>query len=215
MFQAHSRHTVHSRPPCDAIHTYTRKEHCDKFLILDVCNSRADTNDPSRAYSWCVATTAAGSPLERTFAAYGNCECRSPRDNTDSTKMLCHNCSCGMRVLQELTWYHTRIGTKANTGPLSMSWWSLRSATLLAERTCCQMTVLNSYFMRNRSCHPWIIYTLRHLMTTWISKNKRLSTTQKILDYLLNGGSDYRKFVVRYEKCVPKFLFTLNNGTPR
>jgi hypothetical protein len=47
----------------------------------------------------------------------------------------CHNCSCGTRAIEKLTWCHTRTGAIQTKGPRNTSWVSVASILLLMEST--------------------------------------------------------------------------------
>lgn len=84
------------------------------------CNIWADSTASnsilpwSTSYSQCVLTIAAASLWGVMCNTYGICECRSPTDHADTSQRMCHNYSCGMRAVEKLTWYCTRIGSTPN-----------------------------------------------------------------------------------------------------
>jgi hypothetical protein len=76
------------------------------------------------------------SPWDMNCNTSGTGECRWSTYWTHTGQLGCHNCSCGTREVEKLTWYIVKIRTAPAEGPRCTFWRSIAFVLLLNADGC-------------------------------------------------------------------------------
>jgi hypothetical protein len=90
---------------------------------------------------------------------------------TGTNRWRCHNCCCGKRAVENLTWYRTVIGTGPTECPQSTSWPSVWSTALLAERARVSRQSFSSPIVLITTRRPWFGHLIPCALRQWRKLN--------------------------------------------
>ena len=107
------RYVMRSGAGYDRIMKYLQDGYCDMILVFDGRNRRAGTATPEGVprHAGRHQLNTNVSVGDRTFNSCGTCERRWRADCPATSQLICLNCSCGSRAVENLYRYRARIST--------------------------------------------------------------------------------------------------------